>query len=673
MKKLLSFIPFMLPSVSLMLIALLLLGSCQEEEEIHSEPPQEETIVPGSELANLLSDVSGRDGSSDDLIDQTSCSSIQFPFTVVVQGIEITVDSEEDLVLLIELLESLPGEIPEIMFPITIILSDYSTSVIENMEQLQEFVDSCEVDETTDCVNFVYPISFSIFNTDFEVIDTVVIENDEDLYLFLQSLEDGANGVVLASLNFPVTLIYANGESIEVNTNEALSEAIQAAVENCADDDENDCDAESVYGFLNECFWYPALYDGSTLFRFTHFTFNEDGTVHVTNATNSGVSVTPLYEIIEDGPITSLIFSGTQAPVFEEFNGFWELLECSEDQITMQHNSGVVMVLQRDCGLDFAGCFGGGEAACDDDNDGEVTVDLGALYEATDCSDASEYVVDWYITFEDAYNQVNPLPSVYTFPVPDPEIRLYYVFTSTSTGEILYIDSYFFESTSCEDACDNPIVLTEDLVIYVPFGSEAKELISGTDLLWDNFTEDRSGNPTCAVPFVMNDDFVQIPITDANRIEQGDAFTVSFWFKMQNDELADLEVLFSKGVNFNEGFQLAVYDLNTPLFSDSSNGYGLWDEDWNQEIDVEWDNQDWHHLAVTVDATNTVKLYRDGVLRNMDENSSIDIGSGNESSYFINTQNFRGHFDDLRVYKRALNTNEIDSLFNLEGDCFQCF
>ena len=141
---------------------------------------------------------------------------------------------------------------------------------------------------------------------------------------------------------------------------------------------------------------------------------------------------------------------------------------------------------------------------------------------------------------------------------------------------------------------------------------------------------------------------------------------------MQNDEFGSAEYMFQKGELTSEGFQLLVYDMNTPLVSDTTNGYGLWDQDWNQQVDVTWGNTDWHHLVVTRDSNNTIRLYRDGVLRNIDENSNFNIDQDPLSNYILGKW-FDGHLDDLRVYKRTLSSNEVSDLYSIEGDCNQCF
>ena len=68
-------------------------------------------------------------------------------------------------------------------------------------EKLENFIDECEdeVDEVIECIDFVYPISFSVFNSDFNIVDTVVIESDEAFYNFLDELEDDELFLNLAS------------------------------------------------------------------------------------------------------------------------------------------------------------------------------------------------------------------------------------------------------------------------------------------------------------------------------------------------------------------------------------------------------------------------------------------------------------------------------------------
>ncbi len=82
---------------TLLMVASLLTISCRQEESVLIEGPQDEVLKANSAVANLLQRTAMRDGSDDNIVDNASCFSIDFPFTVIVNGMPITVTSEEDL------------------------------------------------------------------------------------------------------------------------------------------------------------------------------------------------------------------------------------------------------------------------------------------------------------------------------------------------------------------------------------------------------------------------------------------------------------------------------------------------------------------------------------------------------------------------------------------------
>jgi len=86
MKKL-----FLLP-----FFALLMLMSCQEEVIDITEPAEAETLVANSQLTSFMASASIMDGSADNIIDNASCLSVDLPVTVIVNGVELTIDSKED-------------------------------------------------------------------------------------------------------------------------------------------------------------------------------------------------------------------------------------------------------------------------------------------------------------------------------------------------------------------------------------------------------------------------------------------------------------------------------------------------------------------------------------------------------------------------------------------------
>ena len=209
--------------------------SCQDEEVIIENPSEEEVIQPGSSLSNLMRMTVTNDGAQDNLLDNSSCTEIVLPVTITISETTITINSLDDLWMIAELLNNPAGNDGiEFTFPITVTFGNYTQIVIENQDQLNSIVEECLTEpEVIECVDFVYPISFSIYNTDFQVIDTVQINSDEELYVFLDDLDAANEGAVLASLNFPVTLVYANGNTQEVNSNQELETAINQAETDC--------------------------------------------------------------------------------------------------------------------------------------------------------------------------------------------------------------------------------------------------------------------------------------------------------------------------------------------------------------------------------------------------------------------------------------------------------
>lgn len=233
------------------------------------------------------------------------------------------------------------------------------------------------------------------------------------------------------------------------------------------------------------------------------------------------------------------------------------------------------------------------------------------------------------------------------------------------------------------NGCTNLHVVTNGLIIYMPFANEARDLISG-DLASGTpvFITDRSANANSAVSFNGGtQDFLRLTSAQTNLIEPGNSVTMSLWFKAQNTEVGDFEYLFEK-TDSNESpglsrYGLALHDSNKPKFYHYNvTGFDVWDPTWELDPNnLPNDTTNWHHLAVTIDNTNPqsplIKLYRDGILVNQIQATN---------SLFVNTQypdyligrNFKGYLDDLRVYRRTLSAEEINTLFTTPGDNNNC-
>ncbi len=753
----------------------LLFSSCSDDENVLENPPVEDSITEGSDIATLIQRAAIEDRSFDDFIDLADCLSINLPLTITINDISITINDENDYDDVIALITKLNNKFDlEIVYPIVITLSDYTQIVINSEDELIPYVEACqEMDNDIPCIEFVFPLSFSIYNIEFELIDTIEINSNEELYFFIGNIEAGT----LVSLNFPVMMQLQNGDNVEVNNNTELQDAIQNAELECnmmnqtefgchdffiveqECDDDNDgiatvviatsfnWDSQDCVALLpfsttlhftledainnvpaegiipNE----PLELTSQTLYRrteristgefeiqpleivveacdgVTDFSCFDEQEYVLTSCVNSSldlayfnlnfannnceneVGFTITYHFTEDAAITNqspiaevnnyavespytentiyIRVSPTDNP--EEFN-VYELtliVENCNDQIC---DESTLNAFLNDC----IWVTDGTNSFTLNFNNGEVTATL------VDDTQTGQYTTSTFniessgqfftqFTLSGFTGNFEILNNVYE--------------TGFCLGEVINLHSldpannpipFNIIERDCSLLCDNPGVLIDDLVIYMPFGDfQTKELISGMIINDNNdYDTDRDGNEGCASLY-NGEVSILIPVTNENSLTTNDNITVSLWFKMNNTQAGDLETLFSKGSTPNESFTIAVYDLNTPLVFSENPPFNLWDDDWNQEVDVDWENTDWHHLVVTRDANNFAQLWRDGVLRN--EGLGMDIGLDALINYELGN-NFTGSLDDLRVYRRVLNPNEITTLYQLPADCYDC-
>lgn len=233
-----------------------------------------------------------------------------------------------------------------------------------------------------------------------------------------------------------------------------------------------------------------------------------------------------------------------------------------------------------------------------------------------------------------------------------------------------------------EPTCPNPHILINDLIIYMPFANETRDLISldyATSQSNPTFVTDRSGNANGAISF-NGENFLTLLTTPNRNIQVGDSVSISVWVKMQNTNPSNLERIFEKSIgeitNTQPDFGIGIYDLNAPFFYNTASEItNVFDTSWSQSQTLPNDTENWHHIVITIEPENEnisiIRLYRDGVLRNSGEGLNIFLNT-QAFNYFIGKE-LQAHLDDLRVYKRLLNPDEVNILFELEGDTNTCF
>jgi hypothetical protein len=339
--------------------ALLLFTSCQDEVTDITQPNEAEALKANSELTTFIGATAKMDGSKDNIIDNANCLSVELPVTVIANGLEITVDSTEDYKVIKAIFNEFDDDDDDlqIVFPITIIKSDYTEVTIENRDALENLIRECkgenEDDDDIECIDFQYPISFSVYNTQFQVIDVVTIESDRQLFLFIKRVKQGE---VFASLNFPVTMQLADGSTIEVNNNLELQTAIRNAKDTCNEDDDNnynddDFTQDRLEELLKTCPW--VVYEvNRNLSNLTQqyldyvMIFNENGVVKVKTRGGDLLTGTWSTRVTNDGVAIKLQFN-----TLVDFSMEWYVYEIEYGKIKLHTDGGNKIILKKNCNI----------------------------------------------------------------------------------------------------------------------------------------------------------------------------------------------------------------------------------------------------------------------------------------------------------------------------------
>ncbi len=336
-------------------IAALSLNSCQEEFEEVAGGNDQETITADSSTAALIQKTASNDGSFDNIVDGASCFAVKFPYTVEVNGIQVTIDSREDLHTIEDIFDEVDvdDDILEFIFPITITFADFSELVIENAEHLRELAAECIEggdDDDIECIDFVYPITLFTFDINNQQTGEVVIESDEQLRKFF----DGLDNDDLVSIQFPLTLKKFDGTEIVVDSNGELANALETAKDECDEDDDDDFndddfDEERFDFCLTQCPWLvhevvrDEVNQTDQYFEYV-MNFTEDGSVTVKDRESNVLNGTWSSSFTDRGPLLTLEFD-----VLVDFNLEWLVYEIGDHTIKLYAEGGNKIILKQLC------------------------------------------------------------------------------------------------------------------------------------------------------------------------------------------------------------------------------------------------------------------------------------------------------------------------------------
>lgn len=205
--------------------------------------------------------------------------------------------------------------------------------------------------------------------------------------------------------------------------------------------------------------------------------------------------------------------------------------------------------------------------------------------------------------------------------------------------------------TSCNTSnCFEPIVRFD---FDEGSGTTATDSANGhVGTLLNGATWTNSGKYGAAIVLDGSNDYIQVP--HADQLSITGEITITAW--VYKDSADGWDVIVSKGTTGdNHNYSLKTYNASVT--------FSFWNGQYYDSYSSFTLNKSrWYHLAATYhDASNTVKLYRDGVLLTtlttngslLDNREALLIGRSCMPTYF------HGRVDDLRIYDRALDARRI--------------
>jgi len=214
------------------------------------------------------------------------------------------------------------------------------------------------------------------------------------------------------------------------------------------------------------------------------------------------------------------------------------------------------------------------------------------------------------------------------------------------------------------------------LIAHYPFTGSAVD-ISGNEnhgtVNGATLTEDRFGNMNSAYEFDGVDDWIEISGGVINPSSSG-SFVISNWFKIDTIDIGNNRHLWYLGDGVS-GYTVVLNFDSTLGFSNTSGSHNiLFYSDKKVETDV------WHHLVLLIDQVNGVTqmildndiiAYDSVTVPIIPDSSDLKIGSHlTVNSNAAGSVVFDGSIDDIRIFSKLLNSDEIGSLYS-SGQCFE--
>ncbi|HPW97825.1 MAG TPA: hypothetical protein PK218_04630 [Flavobacterium sp.] len=316
-----------------------IIGCQKEEETIIQDDTQ--TFTSSSALSGLLLRTSQFPTAFDNVLDSSSCFSVQLPVTVIVNNQQIVVSNQLDYQLVQNAINQFSNDddIVNFVYPITIVYQNFQTQILQNSNDLDDVLDECDEDDgfdEIDCININYPIVLNIYDSNNQVANTITITSNSMLFNFLSN----TNSSTLLAVVFPISVTNSNGQNVVINNNAELENFIEDSISDCDDDSNGGSNNTTLTQIFTSGTWYISYFfddvDETNYFNGYNFTFNSNGSSLAIKNSNT---ISGTWNIYNDSGAEKieLSFDGL---LLDEIEDDWRIIEYTPTLIKLKHVSG---------------------------------------------------------------------------------------------------------------------------------------------------------------------------------------------------------------------------------------------------------------------------------------------------------------------------------------------
>ncbi len=322
-------------------ILFFLLANCQTEERILIQDEMQ-GFAKYSPLVSLLSRTAQNPTAHDNVLDNSSLISIQLPVTVIVNGITIPVATTSDYQLVQNAIDAYAtdNDIVNFNYPIVIQLQNYSTQTISSYNQLQNAIAACGTDDNfdeIDCISISYPITVSLYNIASQSATSLTLTGNSSLYAFLANL----SASVYVAVDYPISLVNPNGQTVVVNSNIALMNFIEDSIDDCSNiSGSSGSTIPTLSQVLVNGSWFISycVYDGTNETNYYQgylFDYSDNGTITVQK---NSATVAGDWDINDENGYQrlSLNFDGSS---LHDLETNWRVIEYSETILKLKEQN----------------------------------------------------------------------------------------------------------------------------------------------------------------------------------------------------------------------------------------------------------------------------------------------------------------------------------------------